>query len=161
MVHRVVLDGKTGVELAGDRGRIAVEVNPHREERAGHAQAPEHAHDLVGVGAGPVIERERDLPAVARPLAHHRDVPQRRGHHPGVGAGHPAGERARRGPVDGGHPRALGRGAGAMIPGFVHGESHSRQGGEGEQADDDGPAAVHRRVKLANVRRRLGAARAG
>jgi len=48
---------------------------------------------------------------------------------------------------------AVGAGASGTA-GF--GEQH-----EGEQADDDGPAAVHRRVKLANVRRRLGAARAG
>jgi len=86
-------------------------------------------------------------------------VPQRRGHHPGVGARDPAGERGGRGPVNGGHARALGRGAGAVIPGFVHGESRSRQGGERKQADDDGTAAVHRTVKLANVRRGLAAAR--
>ncbi len=60
----VVADDVTRMQLElGAGGEVAL-LLADREERRVHVQAVEHAHELLGVGAGTVVERERELVAL-------------------------------------------------------------------------------------------------
>ncbi len=61
----VVADDVARAQLQDGARREVPLLLADREERGVHVVAVEHAHQLLGVGAGAVVERERELVAAA------------------------------------------------------------------------------------------------